>query len=420
MSYDTLRDLEQLRMMDHSIDDFIDRYNNSTGPIVGPRRTIFLFPGGLGSRLKQATAPYVDGMPDTQAFAYETVWLDIFTLLGNVLELRQTNVGGKRRDKDNRIIVADGVVKFLGCSPYDGFTAMCDANGLDCFVFGWDWRRSVDQVGAFFVKKFLPHFRQRVMDGCNNADALANFSLVGHSAGGMIANWILRKHDVAQLRRVITVATPFYGYGGQTHRWFEGEPYFNDLIGKDKIIKVITSMPGNYAYQFLPESVYAANQARLAADPNFPLAAYPSRDKATGVPADPYNPKVNGTLHRYPSKTASGFDTNELKKAKKLVKLLASDLAPAHAQKFFNIRGDTGAGNTVGSTTWDWVPPTVPTPIGNDPGVAGDGTQPAWTARHVGLANTLPGNVAAVAGTDVQHMLTMSSPTTLAVLKNWL
>ena len=34
MSYYRNRDNEQLRLLDHSIDDFIDRYNASTGPAV--------------------------------------------------------------------------------------------------------------------------------------------------------------------------------------------------------------------------------------------------------------------------------------------------------------------------------------------------------------------------------------------------
>ena len=416
MSYNTTRDLEQLRMLDPSIDDFINRFNNSNGPVNGnPRQTVFLFPGGMASRLKRAKSPYVNGMPATQAFAYDTVWLDVWTFLGTVLDLQQVVIAGERRDKDSRIIVADGAVSFLGCSPYDGFVALCAEVGIDCYVFGWDWRLAFDRIGAFFVKKFLPYFGQRVMNGCNGADALANFSLVGHSAGGMVVNWILRKHNVAELRWAVTVATPFYGYGGQTHRWFEGEPLFNAL-GTDNIIKVITSMPGNYPYQFLPTGVFMANQQALAADPNYPLAAYPSLDKTTGALADAYSPTTNGALHRYPDQSASGFDMQEVKRAKKLVTFLASGLDPQIAKKFVNVRGDTKNNDTLGSITWDWVPPTNPTPIGDASSVAGDGTQPGWTVRHVGLEAALPGNVVTVQGADVTHMLTMNSPTTNAAL----
>jgi hypothetical protein len=421
MSYDTTRDSEQLRVIDHAIDDFIDRYNNSSGPANGPRQTIFLFPGGMACTLKRATKPYKGSISGPQTFAYDTVWLTVDTFLGGALDLKIKKVGaGKYRDKNDRIIVADGSVKFLSCTPYDGFTDWCHKKGLDYFIFGWDWRRRLQHSGKFFVAKFLPYFQDRVKNGCNNADPLINFSLIGHSAGGMIVNWILRSAhpNVATMSLAITVATPFYGYSGQVHRWFEGEPYLNGLfdIFKKGIIKVICSLPACYAWEFLDEKTFNDNAAALAADPNYPLWTYPSVDKTLGTVADPYNPKTNGNLSRYPASSATGFDAKELADAKNLVRYLASSLDPKLAKKFINIRGDTTANDTIGDTTWDWVPPTDPTPIADGASVPGDGTQPAWTARHVGLAGVYPANVITVSGSDVEHMFTMDSPKTLAAL----
>jgi hypothetical protein len=418
MSYDTNRDSEQLRVIDHAIDDFIDRYNNSDGPSQGPRQTIFLFPGGMACALKRATKPYDDTKPGTQTFAYDTAWLTPLTFLGGALDLKITKTGtGKYRDKGNRIIVADGSVKFLGCTPYDGFTEWCAKKDLDYFIFGWDWRRRHQDTGKFFVAKFLPYFQQRVKDGCNNADPLASFSIVGHSAGGMVVNWILRNAHPNTMAKAITVATPFYGYAGQVHRWFEGEPLLNSLImPKAALVKVICSLPACYAWQFLPYYTFAANQAAFAADTAYPLMAYPSVDKTTGAVADPYNPGTQGGLSRYPAPSKTGFDPDELCDAEDFVKYLASPLSAALAQKFFNIRGDTGANDTISSTTWDWVPPTDPTPIANvAPKVPGDGTQPGWTARHLDLG-AYPGHVIPVTGSDVGHMFTMNSPKTLAAL----
>src|SRR5688572_19542264 len=196
MSYDSTRDAEQLRMLDRSIDDFIDRYNNSDGLPDGTRQTVILFPGGLASTLKRAKKPYVDSIPTGQKFDYDTVWLTFESFLGGAHHLGlQKMGGGEYRDEDSRIVIADGAVKFLGWTFYDGFTDWCEARGLDYFVFGWDWRRKLQHGGKFFINKFLPHFQDRVMAGCNNADPLANFSLIGHSAGGMVVNWILRKSD---------------------------------------------------------------------------------------------------------------------------------------------------------------------------------------------------------------------------------
>ena len=419
MSYDGTRNSEQLRVTDPSIDAFIERYNNSSGPAAGARQTVFLFPGGMACKLKRAKKRYLDGVSTTQTFGYATIWLNPETLVwpSDVLDLKMTKVApGKYRDKSNRIIVPDGAVGYLGCTPYLGFTTWCEQKGLDYFVFGWDWRLRLEHSGRFFVERFLPYFQARVKDGCNNADPLVNFSLIGHSAGGMVVNWILRENhaNVANMRLAITVSTPFYGYTSQVHRWFEGQPPFNGLADafKDDIIETLCSFPACYTWMFLEEQTVADNQIALANDPEYPLLSYPSTDKTMGGPADPYNPQTKGALVRYPG-VNSGFDEDELDHAKQLVRYLASELDPALAAKFINIRGDTNANDTAGSTTWDWVPPTDPSPIADGADVPGDGTQPAWTARHVGLAAA---NVITVKGADVEHVFSMNSPATLNAL----
>jgi hypothetical protein len=417
MSYDSTRDAEQLRVIDPSIDDFINRYNNSNGPVTGPRQTIFLFPGGMASKLRRARQPYLDSGPPGQMFAYDTVWLTFEDFLGGVLDLGIHKVNGEYRDQDNRIIVADGTVDFYGWTFYTGFTAWCELLGLDYYVFGWDWRRRLEDSGEFFITQFLPYFQERVQAGCNNADPLANFSLVGHSAGGMIANWILRQTlhypILNSVQKVITVATPFYGYAGQVHRWFEGDSYFtwDPVVDRDKLIEVICSLPACYAWEFMEYQTFVTNQTAFKND-QFPLTAYPSTDKTTGLVADPYHPEMQGGKGRYPPD--KGFDMYELGNGGQLVSYLSSPL-DGLAAKLFNIRGDDGNNDTVGSTKWDWVPTKGPTPIYNGAFVAGDGTQPAWSARHLDLL-LLNGHVINVTGASVSHMFTMFSPATLGAL----
>jgi hypothetical protein len=153
------------------------------------------------------------------------------------------------------------------------------------------------------------------------------------------------------LRKVITVAAPFYGYGGQLHRWFEGEPLVNvGDVYKKGIIRALSSFPGCYSWHFLPEAFYNANtvgfQNDLAA---YRLASYPSVDLMTNDPTDPYNPQPPG--QRYPTKAQSGFDAAELGKAATLFGTLTSPLTAAQAAIFVNIRGDTNANNTLNTTT---------------------------------------------------------------------
>ena len=128
------------------------------------------------------------------------------------------------RDEGDHIVVAERPSACSARSPHGGFSSWCANNNTDLFVFEWDWRRRLDETATFFVRKFLPFFRTRVMNA-GLADPLATFSLVGHSFGGMVVNQILRSNDpmLASLKSAITVATPFYGYAGQMHRWFEGE-----------------------------------------------------------------------------------------------------------------------------------------------------------------------------------------------------
>ncbi len=424
MSYDSVRMDEQLRVLDHSIGEFIGRYNFITelSTFLGvnlARQTLFLFPGGMASRLIRATQAWDPAGPASQIFEYEELWVNPITLLGGEarnLRMHKT-AAGEYRDKGDRIVIADAAVNLLGATPYTGFTAWCSFKLIDWFIFGWDWRRSVDDVGTFFINRFLPHFQARVQAECN-ADPLADYSLIGHSAGGLVVNWILRTiaPPPATLRKVITVAAPFYGYSGQLHRWFEGEPLVNvgGLYTKG-IIKAVSSFPGCYSWHFLPEGFYNANKADFQNDPAFPLVSYPSSDFVTNTPADPYNPQPPG--QRYPTQAQSGFDTAELAKAQNLfTNTLTSPLSPAQAAKFVNIRGDTTANNTLNTTTWKLVPPIAPSPIADSSITPGDGTQPGWTTRDIGLARQVPGNVITVSGGDAAHMIIMNSPQTLAHL----
>ena len=420
MSYDSNRIREQLRVLEPEINNFIVRYNASAGPLGGllPRQTVFFFPGGMASRLVRARTKFNSFLPSNQVFAYDELWLTPLTFLGGkARDLKMKRVApGDIRDKGEKIIVADAVINLFGVTPYSGFTSWCELLNFDYFVFPWDWRRRVSDVGDMFITDFLPHFQNLVMAGCNGADPLARFSLIGHSAGGMLANWALRSGDpiMAGLDKAITVATPFYGYSGQLHRWFEGERLLNGFSNefKNDIIKMICTLPGCYALMFLPQAKYLAIQGALAADPNYPLLVYPSVDFATNVIADPYDPQTNGALVRYPS----GVDPIELATGEALVTFLTSSLTPAQAGKFWNIRGDTMLGDTRHETTWKWVPPTNPTPIKDVSLIAGDGTQPAWTTRHVDLDALVPSHVITIRSSLAEHLMMMNEPQTLLAI----
>jgi hypothetical protein len=377
MTYSETRDREQLRHLEVDIAKFILRYQSRPPGIV--RRTLFLLPGGLGSQLLRARTAYqANGLQD-QTFEYDMVWLTDKTFAGEALDLNMHEVNSVYQDLEDRIIIPDGPVEWQFFKPYTRFIKWCELNNIDWFVFGWDWRRHLEDAVDFFINKFLPLFKNMVGPKCG--DVLQDYVLIGHSGGGMVLTLMLQQ-DSALLRtmgKAITVASPFYGYDAQIHRWFEGIEYFNHL-GKDKVIEVITSMPGLYVLPYLDLETFQENQAALADDPHYPLTAYPSHDFANGaLKVDPFDPGPN----RYPQNT--GFSMNELARGLTTARRVAKGPSAQYLNRFFNIRGiETPTDTTPGSLSWELLAgPENPStsPIRQGPVAPGDDTQPAWSSR---------------------------------------
>ena len=407
MTYDQTRDSEQLSYLDDAIAEFISRYNfnvQSTG-----RRTIIFFPGGMGSRLLRATTPEPDGPP----FFYDTVWLDGSIAFGAASHLRMQH----DIDYQQQVVVPDGPLDLFILRPYEDFIEWCENNSVDYFIFGWDWRRDPQKSVDFFLNVFMPRFEQRV-SGCV-PNPLAHLSLVGHSFGGMIVKLILNQQNnpyVQLVHSAVTVATPFYGYGGQLGRYFIGDPDLYLFYSKRNLVRIVSSLAGGYTLMFLDEETFQRDGAALGNDPQFPLPNYPVLDAITGARADPYAPGSNGGMVRYPQNY--GFNPVHLARAKLMCQQVAAPFAsPAINDKFFNIRGvqtDNNAAirnDTVNNQTWDWIAPNFDPNADNSPIVdylgPGDGTLPAWSTR---LVSAPPANVRTLLGDDIEHMWMMGHP----------
>lgn len=444
-TYAEARDDAHLKALGKEITRFINRCKNppaSASPC--PRQTVFFFPGGMGSRLVRADQAYQEGVGIPAGTNYQPVWLTWQTVLGYWRYMRMHRDGsGCFRDVDDHVIIADEPIRLGNLTPHVLFSEWCKANKANLFVFPWDWRRRLDETVTFFLNKFLPHFQEKVQaEGC--ADPLANYSIVGHSFGGMVGNLILRSEHAltANLKRVITVGTPHYGYAGQLHLWFEGIPWLlwievqwleeNGLgiladASRFELLQVIASMPSLYTTHFLDEVTYNNVSAMLATDGSagsYPRVGYPSMDATTaGQRADPYNPQTNGWMVRYPDST--GFDYDELDRARGQFQLMSSAMPGPMSKKFYNIRGvatqadgTTPALNSIDGVKWSWTSPfywpTAPCPIADDqPLVPGDDTHPAWTARLVTNANA---RIKTAKGLWVNHMCLMNDPRVVARL----
>ena len=422
IGYHERRDQDQLEVYRRDIDDFIRAYQNALPS--RDRQTLFFFPGGMASQLWRSTKPFREGVPNPP-FRYDKMWLNLSSLLWRARKLGMEKDGaGLFRDKDNHIVVADGAVNLDGCTPHDGLIEWCRDNHVDLFVFNWDWRRRQEETARLFVREFWPLFKRRLKEE-GIEQAAQNFSLLGHSFGGMIVNLILRGNDAGvarMLRYAITAATPFYGYPGQVHRWFEGEPLLNG-DGKEEwveLIRVINSMPGLYVLHFLDYQTYQRDRAALEAD-EFPLTDYPSVDAETGVDRDPWDQATDprGRV-RYPEQTM-GFHLAELKHALRVFRRMA---APLGDKRFYNIRGvqvdDEGKPlhDTLSAVACGWIGeqfhPKDGCPIANaKKKVPGDDTQPAWTAR---LASNDPARCITVRDKDVSHIFLLSNAAALREL----
>ena len=407
--YDDGVDAQYLARLEESIAAFAHRYDANPSE---RHTTIFLFPGGFASQLIRARQPADEGPP----FSFDPLWLSCGFLFGGAKALRMD----RDADTEDRYILPDGYVDFITLQPYGGFADWCASNWLDVFVVGWDWRRPGKEAADFFLDKLLPAFERGVVD-CHPAP-LDNFWLVGHSFGGIVAKHILNRADhpyVQRLKGAITVGTPFYGYGGQLHRFFVGDPDLNLVEGLDGaaiVTEIGSTLPASYELMFLDGPTYDANASAFAEDPQgYALTDYPCMDAdVAGERADPYAPSP-GEPQTAPAPDdrvrylpSYGFDWRLLAAGHMASVEVSKPLDPSVAGKLWNIRGVQTDNNdpkdgTVVAQTWSRVAASyVPDPY-NDPITdtlgPGDGVIAAWSARLVGNPQ-----VVAIADDQVDHM----------------
>ena len=395
MTYATSRDEAFSTRIEAAIEDFASQYELNAYSSV-PKRTIFLFPGGLGSELMRSFQAY----PGV-ALSFEKVWLDAGIWEDDIPHLKML-IGGI--DTEQKYIVPASCVDIPGPAflhAYEVFIQWCRRNSIDLFVFGWDWRRSVQDAADFFLNVFMPRFDARFAG--MTPHPLDHFTFLGHSAGGMVIKAMLNStanQYVQRVKKAITVATPFYGYGGQILRFLRGDQYLLvALIPRSSSAAIISSLPGGYEYPYLGYQTYLDNKAGFESDPEgYNLNAYPSVDAndPTKV-ADPYDydplPDANGKV-RYP--LLYGFKSSLLSQGHVTAQSISRPFTAAEATiaaKFFNIRGvQTSNGQDVNETpvgqSWARVLPWFSADLGPDPIQfqmgPGDGTQSAWTARLLG------------------------------------
>jgi pimeloyl-ACP methyl ester carboxylesterase len=426
---DGLKD-EQLGQMNDAIEAFLDSYAQHRGSLL--QRTVIFFPGGMGSELVRARIAYNPKLP-TGSYGFDTVWVDLVQVIVDESALLLQMNG--EQDSNDKFIVAHGPLSNCALHPYDNLAAWCTANNLDLLMVGWDFRRDADWNVDFFLNLLVPAVKQRAADRGWSEDPFHGATIVGHSFGGMVAKWILNKHDhpfCRDLRLAITVATPFYGSPGQTERLFTSEPALGPFYNLDEITTTIATLPGGYSLFFLDGDTFDTHCGGLLHDKDAPLDRYPSWDRTdANVRVDPYafpadNP-ANPNLCRYPIRNPNPAHNwpwfgDYLAKGLCDYQGVASPLDASVRGKFHNIRCIQTSGRTDMAATkimqrWNWYDVTrnrMPQASGviETFGGPGDGVIPAWSGR---LVTQDPANIHTIRGettgpTPLEHMALMNHP----------
>jgi pimeloyl-ACP methyl ester carboxylesterase len=185
-------------------------------PSANARRPIVFIPGLLGSRLCRAN-PANPAEPIL-------VWGSVGAL-SNFSSLRFTE--GEASNVKPCGVIRE--VAFLGVivqEVYGPAIAHLEKigyrQGVDLFIFDYDWRRSVFDNAAqleSFVREKIP-------------DPFQRFDVVAHSMGGLIARIFALRHDSAsQMARLFSAGTPFQGSAKVYVSLEKGWGTLNPLMG---------------------------------------------------------------------------------------------------------------------------------------------------------------------------------------------
>lgn len=364
MSYDIGRTNAIRRAYAGHIKSFVERY-------IRGRKTVVLLPGGMGSQLDFSPRPY-DGVP--MSFAdYETSWMDIGVVFDR--DALKLEIDDQGRDKDGHIVVPNGPLRFLVVA-YDGTARYFQERDYNYIVFGYDWRRPVEEC-AGFLEDFLVQLRKSVFNK-HHENPLPMTTLLCHSQGGLVAKLFLHRIFSASdwFDKVITAGTPFYGTWGHQRRFFIGQQPLNILYGARRIAKLAATLPGPYTLMFIGRGTFDADHERLGLAPG----AYPVTDPESGAAMDPYDA---ANLNRYPQ----WVNRDHLETARRIRETIALPLPDAIRERFYNIRTLKDRKTPV-SLHWKALPPGFDpdqgdeSPVKPDKKGGGDGTVPGWAAWH--------------------------------------
>lgn len=379
--------------------------------------TVIIVPGGMGSQLDRTVKVYRDG-GDLPFGDFATVWAGFGLLFGGEADSLRMNAAGE--DFKRRIVVPNGPIRWKPIySPYDQAKRYFRDAGFNCFIFGYDWRRSVLENAAY-LDAFLRSLAREADALRGNAEGLPRTTLLAHSLGGVVVATYLHRFRARggetldrYCERVVTVGTPFYGAACHSQRYFIGDSLLNWIQGRRGVASAVASMPGPYILCHLDREAYEAMRGTVL---EAECPAYPVQDDA-GAPVDVFDgaftwPSWMGGAWRA---TIRGY----LDDAMDVRALLTSPLPGPAGERMFHLRA--GRTETARGLAWKGWPRDGKSELESvspfdlvqgdlGAGRAGDGVVPWWSSR---LAHTPASQVYALQQASV-HMDFFEHPEVLA------
>ena len=198
--------------------------------VTGPRKAVVLLPGLMGSLLtsiRGTTTP---------------LWLNPTIILKGQSRYLELNADGTGDAAPNILSVPTNLERM--CYLKIALTLRSEAL---LFEFPYDWRLPIEKNGDL-----LGQFLERWAEG----DANMQFTLVGHSMGGLVSRAYVARHPEEAKRRVERVimhGTPHFGAAGAVADMWQGNSMIEiakALNGNNNMRRMVFNMPS--AYQLLP------------------------------------------------------------------------------------------------------------------------------------------------------------------------
>ncbi len=206
------------------------RTGDATRRFSGEREAVVLLPGLMGSLLASVRG------------VITPLWLSPGLMLKGQSRFLELNQDGTADASPNILTVATGAEKLCYLKPALALNRECLL-----FEFPYDWRRPI-QFNADRLSEAL----ERWADG----DPHMQFTLVGHSMGGLVSRAFVARHSEQakrRIKRVIMHGTPHFGAAGAIADLMEGNRMMalaSALNEDNSIRRFVLNMPS--VYQLLP------------------------------------------------------------------------------------------------------------------------------------------------------------------------